>query len=127
MSNVIYVVPWAICQTDSMYIKKIQSNDMPAPKTGDAIDDWCIKKVIPNPDKRSKDVFAIVDVYNGYDTKINEKGTPVFELNNSVEKLIEYDYKKADESEQAFIRQKVLKIDKAPKKVKVTSKKSDKK
>lgn len=113
MSNIIYVVPWAICETDSMYIKKVDSAAVPAPEAGAIVEDWCIKKVIPNPDKRSKDVYAIIDVYNGYDAQRNEKGLSVYSLNNSAEKLLNYGYEKANEDEKAFIRQRVLKIDKS--------------
>ena len=113
MSNIIYVVPWAICETDNMYIKKVNSAEVPVPEAGAIFEDWCIKKVIPNPDKRSKDVYAIIDVYNGYDAQRNEKGLSVYSLNNSVTKLLDYGYEKAKEEEKAYIRQKVLKIDKA--------------
>lgn len=111
MSNIIYVVPWAICETDSMYIKKVNSADVPVPEAGAIFDDWCIKKVVPNPDKRSKDVFAIIDVYNGYDAK-RDKGMSVYSLNNSKEKLLDYGYEKASEEDRTFIRQRVLKIEK---------------
>ena len=42
MSNIIYVVPWAICNTDSIYVKKVPSDAAPAPVAGQVIDDWCI-------------------------------------------------------------------------------------
>lgn len=118
MSNVIYVVPWAICDTDSIYIKKVSSDIAPKPEVGLEIEDWCIRNVIPNPDKRSKDVYAIIDVYNGYKEKLNEKGMSVFSLSNSADKLQEYGYIKATDAETEYIRQRVLKLDKSAKKKK---------
>ena len=115
MSNIIYVVPWAICDTESIYVKKVASDTVSAPEVGAEVDDWCIRNIVPNPDKRSKDVYAIIDVYNGYKEKLNEKGMSVFSLNNSRDKLLECGYTNATESETEFIRQKVLKLDK-PKK-----------
>lgn len=108
MSSIIYVVPWAICDTESIYVKKVASDTVPQPEKGLEIDDWCIRNVIPNPDKRSKDIYAIVDVYNGYDSSKSEKGLSVFSLSNSADKLAEYGYVKADESEAEFIRNRVL-------------------
>lgn len=118
MSNIIYVVPWAICDTESIYLKKVSSDTVPAPTKGSSFEDWCIRNVIPNPDRRSKDVYAIVDVYNGYNERLNEKGMSVFTLNNSVDKLLEYGYTKATETETEYIRQRVLKLDKPVKKKK---------
>ena len=116
--NVIYVVPWAICETDSIYVKKVNSDTVPAPEKGATVDDWCIRNVIPNPDRRSKDVYAVIDVYNGYKENISDKGMSVFSLSNSVEKLEEYGYVKASDTEAEHIRKKVLKLDKAAKKAK---------
>lgn len=115
MSNIIYVVPWAICNTDSIYVKKVPSDTAPAPVAGQVIDDWCIRNVVPNPDRRSKDVFAIVDVYNGYKEKMNEKGMSVFSLNNSESRLKECGYTKASEEETLYIKTKVMKLGKAAK------------
>ncbi len=115
MSSIIYVVPWAICHTDSIYIKKVNSDSVPVPEKGAAVDDWCIRNVMASPDKRTKDVYAIVDVYNGYKEKLNEKGMSVFSLSNSKDKLEELGYKEANESEFEFISKKVLKLDKAKK------------
>lgn len=112
MSNIIYVVPWAICDTDSMYIKKVPSDTVPKPEKGMEIEDWCIRNVIPNPDKRSKDLYAIIDVYNGYNEKLREKGMSVFSLNNSSDRLKEYGYVKATDEESEYIRKKVLKLNK---------------
>lgn len=120
MSYIIYVVPWAICDTDSIYLKKVNSDTVPAPVKGMEFEEWCIRNVIPNPDKRSKDIYAIIDVYNGYSEKLNEKGMAVFSLNNSVDRLLEYGYTKATEEETRYIRQRVLKIDKPEKKAKQT-------
>lgn len=112
MSSIIYVVPWAICDTENMYLKKVNKDTMPAPEKGMTIDDdWCIRNVIANPDKRSKDVFAIVDVYNGYKEKLGEKGMSVFSLNNSVRTLSERGYVRASDTEREFIRSRVLKLD----------------
>ena len=115
MSSIVYVVPWAICDTDNIYTKKVNSDGVPTPEKGDVIDDWCVRNVMASPDKRSKDIFVIVDVYNGYNEKLNEKGMSVFSLNNSPEKLTEYGYSKADEKEADFIRNKVLKLKKSKK------------
>lgn len=113
MSNVIYVVPWAICDTESMYIKKIDSKDAETPvKGGQVDDDWCIRNVIPNPDKRSKDIYAIVDVYNGYREKLNEKGMSVVSLNNSIDIIRKKGYVRATDEERDYIRKKVLKLKK---------------
>ena len=110
MSNVIYVVPWAICDTDSVYIKKVDANTVAAPEKGAEVYEWCIRDVIPNPDKRSKDVFAIIDVYNGYKDRMNEKGMSVFSLNNSATKLAEYGFEKAGDKDALIIKSKVLKL-----------------
>ena len=116
MSQVIYVVPWAICDTGSVYVKKVPSESVPAPENGMEYEAWCIRNVMPNPDRRSKDVFSIVDVFNGYKEKMNEKGMSVFSLNNSPEVLKEHGFTKADETETAFIKTRVLKLDKGKKK-----------
>ncbi len=113
--NVIYVVPWAICKTDKIFIKKVNGDTVPAPEKGATIDEWCIRNVIPNPDKRSKDIFAIVDVYNGYKDKMNDKGMSVITLNNSEDKLKELGYAEASEQEAEHIRRKVLKLNKTSK------------
>ena len=114
--NIIYVVPWAICETESIYVKKVNGDGVPAPEKGTAVDDWCVRNVIPNPDRRSKDIYAVIDVYNGYKENLNEKGMSVFSLSNSVEKLEELGYVKATETEAEHIRKKVLKLDKTSKK-----------
>ena len=62
------------------------------------------------PDGRSKDVYAIVDVFNGYKEKMNEKGMSVFSLSNSGSHLEELGFTKAEEQENRFIRTKVLKL-----------------
>ncbi|MBQ9278658.1 MAG: hypothetical protein IJ224_08480 [Lachnospiraceae bacterium] len=115
MSSIVYVVPWAICDTDNIYTKKVNFENMEKPSKGDAIDDWCIRDVMASPDRRSKDIYAVVDVYNGYKEKLNEKGMSVFSLNNSAEKLFEYGYTRADDKEADFIRSKVLKLGKGKK------------
>lgn len=115
MSSIIYVVPWAICDTDSVYVKKVPSETVPAPEKGAEFYEWCIRNVVPNPDRRSKDIFAIVDVYNGYKDKMNEKGMSVFSLNNSPKVLTELGFEKASDTEASFIKTKVLKLEKSKK------------
>jgi len=112
MSSIIYVVPWAICDTDSVYVKKVNSDTVETPVKGAEFESWCIRDVIPNPDKRSKDIFAVIDVFNGYKEKMNEKGMSVFSLNNSAEKLAECGFVKAEDTETEFIRTRVLKLGK---------------
>ena len=109
MSSIIYVVPWAICDTDNVYVKKVNADEKELPSKGDACEEWCIRNVIKNPDRRSKDVFAIVDVYNGFADSLNEKGMSVFSLTNSEDHLTELGYGKADDKERDFIKTKVLK------------------
>lgn len=114
MSNVIYVVPWAICDTENVYTKKVASDTVPA--KGDTVFDWCVRDVIPSPDKRTKDIYVVIDVYNGYKERMNEKGMSVFSLNNSSDKLEELGFAKAEEKDAEFIRTKVLKLKSAKKK-----------
>lgn len=118
MSNIVYVVPWAICDTDHMYIRKAENDGSIVLDKGTPVDDWCIRDVISNPDRRSKDIFAIIDVYNGYDFKAEHNKVSLVGLTNSVERLQQFGYTRADEQELAFLRQKVLKLDKPEKKVK---------
>ena len=73
MSSVIYVVPWAICDTESIYVKKVKGDDVQVPEKGSEFNSWCIRNVIASPDRRTKDTYAIVDVFNGYKEKMNEK------------------------------------------------------
>ncbi len=115
MSSIVYVVPWAICDTESIYIKKTDAALVPAPEKGAEINEWCIRNVLPSPDGRSKDIYAVVDVYNGYKEKMNEKGMSVFSLSNSAERLEELGFTRADEKESYFIRTKVLKLKNAGK------------
>ena len=113
VSNIIYVVPWAICDTDNMYIKKVNSDSVPVPEKGQPVEDnWCIRNVIANPDRRSKDVLAIIDAYNGYNDKHDEKGMSVVSLDNSISKLEDIGYTKASDEEREFIRNRVLKLGK---------------
>ena len=83
MSSIIYVVPWAICDTESIYVKKVKGDDIPVPEKGSEFNSWCIRNVMASPDRRTKDTYAIVDVFNGYKDKMNEKGMSVFSLTNS--------------------------------------------
>ena len=71
MSSVIYVVPWAICDTESIYVKKVKGDDVQVPEKGSEFNSWCIRNVIASPDRRTKDTYAIVDVFNGYKEKMN--------------------------------------------------------
>lgn len=116
MSNIIYVVPWAICDTDSVYIKKVASETVPTPVKGEQVFEWCIRDVMASPDKRTKDTYVVVDVYNGYKERLNEKGMSVFSLSNSSKKLLELGFEKADEKDTDFIKNKVLKLKSAKKK-----------
>lgn len=118
MSNVIYVVPWAICDTESIYVNKVSSDTVSPPEKGAQAWDWCIRDVIPSPDRRSKDIYAVIDVYNGYKEKLNEKGMSVFSLSNSVDKLLEYGFVKAPDTEADYIKSKVLKLGKQTGRVK---------
>ncbi len=118
MSSIIYVVPWAICDTENVYIKKVSLEGADVLDKGTPVDDWCIRDVISSPDRRTKDVYAIVDVYNGYDFDNADKKKPVeiVKLTNSITNLKSLGYELADETERQFIREKVLMIDKAGKK-----------
>ena len=116
MSSVIYVVPWAICDTESIYVKKVKGDDVQVPEKGSEFNSWCIRNVVASPDRRTKDTYAIVDVFNGYKEKMNEKGMSVFSLTNSQDVLEDLGFQKADETETAFIRNKVLKLNKDKKK-----------
>ncbi len=118
MSSLIYVVPWAICDTENVYIKKVSNEGASVLGKGTPVDDWCIRDVINSPDRRSKDVYAIIDVYNGYDFKNADRKKPVevVKLTNSMKNLKELGYVMADETERHFIREKVLKIEKPIKK-----------
>ena len=55
MSSVIYVVPWAICDTESIYVKKVKGDDVQVPEKGSEFNSWCIRNVIASPDRRTKD------------------------------------------------------------------------
>ena len=72
--------------------------------------------MVASPDRRTKDTYAIVDVFNGYKDKMNEKGMSVFSLTNSQDVLENLGFQKADENESAFIKNKVLKLNKDKKK-----------
>lgn len=116
MSRLIYVIPWAICDTDNLYVKRVEQKDDVLPKEQDSFDDWTIQQVIPSPDRRSRDVFILLDVYRGYDFQNRSKEVSILNITNSVSHLQELGYETASETEKAFIRQKVLKWDKPEKK-----------
>lgn len=113
MSNIIYVIPWAICDTDSIYIKKVNNDGQAPAEAGLEYEEWIIKEVIPNPDRRSKDVYAIIDVFKGYNVeKKDDKVVPVISLTNSTKKVKELGFVKATEAEKEFISSKVLGVKK---------------
>lgn len=111
MSRLIYIVPWAICDTEHLYLKRTEQNGE-LPKKYDSFEDWTIQEVIPNPDRRSKDVYIVLDVYCGYDFKGRNREVSILDITNSVSHLTELGYEPADETDQSYIRQRVLKWDK---------------
>ena len=115
MSRLIYVVPWAICDTENLYIKKVEQKDPVVPKEQEPVEDWTVQKVIPSPDKRSKDIYILVDVYRGYDFQNPNRQVSVLDVTNSISRLQELGYQPADEGDRLYIRQKVLKWDKPEK------------
>lgn len=117
MSKLVYIVPWAICDTENVYIKKVEQGQTEVPQVGDVVDDWTVKNVIPSPDRRSKDIYVELDVYRGYDFKNRSRDVSVLQINNSISHLQELEYAPAADSDRSFLRQKVLKLDK-PEKVK---------
>lgn len=124
MSRLIYVMPWAICDTENLYLKKIELKDETLPKEQDAVEDWTVQKVVPSPDRRSKDVYIILDVYRGYDFKSRNREVSIMDITNSVSHLKELGYEPADEADKGFIRQKILKWDKPMKKAQTVKRKS---
>lgn len=116
MSRWNYIVPWAICDTDNIYVKRMEQKDMELPKVQEIFDDWTIQSVIPSPDRRSKDVYILLDVYRGYDFKNRNREVSILDVTNSISRLQELGYEPAGEEDRAFIRQKVLKWDKPAKK-----------
>lgn len=115
MSRLIYVIPWAICDTENLYIKKVEQKEPVVPKEQEPVEDWTVQKVIPSPDKRSKDRYILVDVYRGYDFKNPNRQVSVLDVTNSIEHLNELGYQPASEEERNYIRQKVLQWDKPEK------------
>lgn len=113
MGKLIYIVPWAICDTDNIYVKKVNqvSDEVPGEQT--IVDDWSVKSVIKSPDKRTKDIYVVLDVYRGYDFKTKSREVSILDVTNSVKRLRELGYTPAEESERMFIRQKILKWDSA--------------
>lgn len=111
MSRLIYIIPWAICDTENLYIKRLEQTGVSLPKERDIVDDWTVDQVIPNPDRRSKDVFVVLDVYCGYDFTKHNQEVSIVDLSNSVTHLRELGYMPADDAEREFLRQKVLKWD----------------
>lgn len=115
MSRLIYVVPWAICDTENLYIKKVEQKDPVVPKEQEPVEDWTVQQVIPSPDKRSKDIYILVDVYRGYDFQNPNRQVSVLDVTNSISRLQELGYQPAGEGDRLYIRQKVLKWDKLEK------------
>lgn len=111
MSKLIYIIPWAICDTENIYTRRIEQGESSVPEVGDSIDDWTVKKVIPNPDRRSKDIYVELDVYCGYDFKTRSKDVSVLQINNSTEHLKELGYIQAEEPERSYLRKRVLKME----------------
>lgn len=116
MSRWNYIVPWAICDTDNIYVKRMEQKDMELPKVQEIFDDWTIQSVIPSPDRRSRDVYILLDVYRGYDFKNRNREVSILDVTNSISHLQELGYEPAGEEDRTFIRQKVLKWDKPVKK-----------
>ncbi len=112
MSKLIYIIPWAICDTENVYVKKVEQGQTEVPQVGDTVDDWTVKNIIPSPDRRSKDIYVELDVYRGYDFKNRTKNVSVLRINNSMEHLQELEYMPAEDEDRSYIRQKVLKLDK---------------
>lgn len=113
MSKLIYIVPWAICDTDNIYIKKMNRISDELPEEQDTMDDWVVQSVMKSPDKRTKDIYVVLDVYRGYDFTKKSKEVSVLDVTNSVKHLQALGYMPAEDAEKTFIRQKILKWDKA--------------
>lgn len=113
MGKLIYVVPWAICDTDNIYVKKVNQTSDELPGEQDMVDDWMVQSVIKSPDKRTKDIYVILDVYRGYDFAKKSKEVSVLDITNSVKRLQALGYMPAEEAEKTFIRQRILKWDSA--------------
>lgn len=111
MSKLIYMIPWAICDTENVYIREVTQNESVVPEVGEQIDDWIVKNVIPSPDRRSKDIYVELDVYCGYDFKSRSKDVSVLQISNSMEHLSELGYIPAAEPNRTFLRKKVLKLE----------------
>ncbi len=116
MSRLIYIVPWAICDTENLYVKRMEQKETVLPNVQEEFDDWTIQSVIPSPDRRSKDVYIILDVYRGYNFENRNRDVAILDITNSVSRLQELGYVTAEDSDREFIRQKVLKWDKPVKK-----------
>lgn len=113
MGKLIYIVPWAICDTDNIYVKKVNQVTDEVPGEQTIVDDWSVKSVLKSPDKRTKDIYVVLDVYRGYDFKLKSRDVSILDVTNSVKRLQELGYVPAEEAEKAFIRQKILKWDSA--------------
>ena len=80
MGKLIYIVPWAICDTDNIYVKKVNqiSDEVPGEQT--IVDDWSVKNVIKSPDKRTKDIYVVLDVYHGYDFATKNREVSILDV-----------------------------------------------
>ena len=71
MSSVIYVVPWAICDTESIYVKKVKGDDVQVPEKGSEFNSWCIRNVIASPDRMlGQPASLMIEGYKSYETAI---------------------------------------------------------
>ena len=114
MNSIVYVVPWAICDTDNVYIRRTENDGTADIKPGTEVDDWTVREVIPSPDKSSKDLYVILDVYGGYRfTEEGKKSVKVVRFTNSTGRLAALGYEPAQEQERTFIRRMVLKLSEA--------------
>ena len=125
MSKIIYIIPWAICDTDSLYIKKTENDGSVQVVAGADYEEWIIKDVIQSPDRRSKDIYALVDVFKGYNVAEREgKVVPIISLTNSKKKVKELGFVKATEEEKNYILTKVLKLTKKTSDISAKTKKA---
>ncbi len=109
MSSIFYVVPWAICDTDRIYIRKTENDGSREYQTGEELDDWTIQKI--HTDKKTGDLYILLDVYRGCRaSKGMARDINIVSLTNSVHFLQELGYRAADEQEADFIRSRVMRI-----------------
>lgn len=107
MSRLIYIMPWAVCDTEHVYIKK-EENVAELPKATQYADEWYIRGVVPSPDRRTKDIYVILDPYNGFAFHEKGQGGMILSPQNTINRLQTLGYSRANEGEQEFILKKVL-------------------